>query len=364
MSHNQPHEKSELESLDPLPLEVEQITPEWFASILKLPVTGMKIIKTIHGTASKILCELSYSEELPADVAPRHVCVKGGFVAELRLLGLVSAYHREAEFYYHLAPLLNIRLPKCWYAGTTKDQGLVVLEDLIAANNTFGSTIEAWPVERVSAGLEQLAILHGTTSGPNPLEKYPWAVPHISAIVLNMVSEVEWNKRFAPEAAPPVPESQINRRRIEAAFKTLWKQTPILTTFIHGDCHSGNTYLNSKGEPGFIDWQGPHVGSALHDVAYFLVGALTIEDRRANERALLSHYLETLHAAGGPKLLVEDVWTEYQYQNLHGFVWPLSGPLMQPKEIVDEMSRRHGAAIEDHRSLEILEGLPSYVGLE
>ena len=125
--------------------------------------------------------QLSYSEELPADVAPRHVCVKGGFVAELRLLGLVSAYHREAEFYYHLAPLLNIRLPKCWYAGTIKDQGIVVLEDLIAANNTFGSTIEAWPVQRVSAGLEQLAILHGTTSGPSPLEKYPWGVTtHLS----------------------------------------------------------------------------------------------------------------------------------------------------------------------------------------
>jgi aminoglycoside phosphotransferase (APT) family kinase protein len=219
-------------------------------------------------------------------------------------------------------------------------------------------------VERVGAGLEQLAHLHGKSSGANPMERYPWGVPHIRPIVLNMLSEGEWSKRFAPEAAPPVPEAQTDRVRMKSAFESLWRQTPILTTFIHADCHSGNTFLNEKGEPGFLDWQGPHVGAALHDVAYFLTGALTIENRRANERALVEQYLKALHAAGGPKLTLEEVWKEYQYRQVYGFVWPLSGPLMQPKEIVDEMSRRHGAAIEDHKSLEILEAMADYVKVE
>ncbi|KAF2797578.1 hypothetical protein K505DRAFT_397962 [Melanomma pulvis-pyrius CBS 109.77] len=323
------HEKGELESLTPLPLEIDQMTPEWFASILKLPVIRAKVIEIIHGTASKILYQLSQRRPTSR--------------AALRLPGLVGSYRREAEFYYYLALLLSIRLPKCLYAGTTKDQGLLVLEDLIATHHTFGSPIDTWPLERVGAGLAQLASLHGTTSGTKLMQTYPWAVPQLREIILNMVSEGEWNKRFAPETAPPVPESQMNRPRIEAAFKTLWKQTPVLTTVIHADCHCGNTYLNSRGEPGFLDWQGPPL------------------DRRENERALLSQYLEVLHVAGGPKLTVEDVWKEYQYQHVHGFVWPLSGPLMQPREIVDEMSRRHCTAIEDHKSLEILEGLPNHI---
>jgi hypothetical protein len=129
--------KGKLDSVTPLPLKVEEITPEWIASVLDLPVTSANIVKAIHGTASKILYELEYSDQAPSD-APRRVCVKGGFSAQLRLLGLVTAYRREAEFYYHLAPSLDLRLPKCWYAGTTKDQGLVVVEDLVASNHTFG----------------------------------------------------------------------------------------------------------------------------------------------------------------------------------------------------------------------------------
>jgi hypothetical protein len=37
---------------------------------------------------------------------------------------------------------------------------------------------------------------------------------------------------------------------------------------------------------------------------------------------------------------------------------------MQPKEIVDEMSRRHGAAIEDHKLLELLESFADYKVVE
>jgi hypothetical protein len=121
--------KGEMDSSTPLPLEVEEITPEWFASVLDLPVTSADIVKAIHGTASKILFELKYSDQAPSD-APSRVCVKGGFNAQLRLLGLVTAYRREAEFYYHLAPSLDLRLPKCWYAGTTKDQGLIVVSNI------------------------------------------------------------------------------------------------------------------------------------------------------------------------------------------------------------------------------------------
>lgn len=94
----------------------------------------------------------------------------------------------------------------------------------------------------------------------------------------------------------------------------------------------------------------------MHDVAYFIGGSLSIQDRRTHEKDLLQSYLGTLKHAGGPQLEIEDVWEEYRRQTFHGFAWALAGPLMQSREIVDAMVKRHWAAIVDHKSIELLEG--------
>ncbi|KAK4446097.1 hypothetical protein QBC34DRAFT_411944 [Podospora aff. communis PSN243] len=358
-----------LDSSDALPVIVEEVTPAWFTKIFGRPVKNAELVEAIHGTASKLLYELTYEDEKDATSLPTRVCVKGGFNPALTKLhpALNAVYRREAEFFYHIAPSVPMRLPAAWYCGsdTVTGQGIVVLEDLKAKGCTFGEPVEAWPVERVRAGVEELAILHAKTWGAKE-EDYPWLKEGLSLreVILSMTVESEWAKRFFDEAAKPpsVPDHMTDRLRMVRAFKTLWKTTnPDHIVVAHGDTHIGNTFITAAGEPGFLDWQGLHRNSFLHDVTYFIVGSLTIEDRRASEVELFEHYLAALHKAGGPKFEREAIWDEYRKHHLHGFAWAPTPPTMQPKDRVDTMTARHCAAIVDHKSLELLESLPDYV---
>ncbi|KXX73372.1 hypothetical protein MMYC01_210014 [Madurella mycetomatis] len=360
--------KGALGSAEPLPVTVKEVTAAWFTKILGRPVKAVKVVEEIHGTASKLLYELTYEDNSDATSLPTHVCVKGGFNPDLVKLHptLNAVYRREAEFFYHIAPTVSMLLPPVWYCGsdTVTGQGIVVFDDLKARGYQFGSPLEAWPVERVRTGIEELALLHAKTWGAKQ-EDFPWLKEGLSLreVILSMMVESEWAKRFFDETAkPPVPDYMMDRERMIRAFKTLWattNQEHLCVT--HGDSHIGNTFITPTGKPGFLDWQGLHFNSFLHDVTYFIAGTMTIEDRRANEVELFEHYLATLHNAGGPKLEKEAVWDDYRKHHLHGFAWSLTPPMMQPKDNVDTMTARHCAAIIDHKSLELLESLPNYV---
>jgi hypothetical protein len=349
---------------------VDEVTATWFTKILRRPVKTATIVEALHGTASKLLCELTYEDGNDAASLPTRVCVKGGFNPALTRLhpAMNAVYRREAEFFYHIAPTVPMmRLPPAWYCGsdTVTGQGIVVLDDLKAKGYRFGDPLEAWPVDRVRAGLDELATLHSKTWGAKQ-DDFAWLKEGLDlrGVILSMLVESEWEKRFSDEAVkPPVPDHlTADRERIVRAYKTLWATTnPHHLCVTHGDAHVGNTFVTPAGEPGFLDWQGLHFNSFLHDVTYWIVGALTIEDRRANEVALFEHYLAALQKAGGPKLEKKAVWDEYRKHHLHGFAWALTPPLMQPKEKVDAMTARHVAAILDHNSVELLESLPGYV---
>lgn len=348
-----------MKSSDPLPLTVEELTAPWFTKILGKPVKDAAVVETIHGTASKILIKLTFEDSTNA---PIRVCVKGGFNPALltSLPFMFAVYRLEAEFYYHLAPKIKIPLPPTIYAGTDtiNGQGIVVLGDLKAQGYTFGNPLEPWPVDRVKASVEQLAALHAGTWGKKA-EDIPWASETVSLrdAIVGLLTPEEWDKRFAPDARPPVPDYMEDRDRIAATFQALWKSETKLNCLVHGDAHIGNTFISPAGEPGFLDWQVIHAGSAFHDVAYFIIGSLSIEDRRNHEKELVQSYLDTLNSVGGPKLQLDEVWGEYRRQTFHGFAWALAGPMMQSREIVDAMTERHCAAIVDNKSIELLEGL-------
>jgi len=373
-----------------LPVEVDQVTAEWASKALGHPVKELTLKQAMHGTASKLLYKVTYEDEDSTDnsARPSDICVKGGFNPQLVALhpALTAVYRREADFYARMAPelaALGMRLPKSWYNGVVPDrsdgQGIVVVDDLTASGNTFGDPLEPWPVDRVRKGVEQLAIMHAATWGADPAE-YAWLIRDHEAsasepddkgtdlreVILGLMSPPAWEVRFGP-GHPPVPPHMMDRERMVRAFKTLWfdktkaGRDALMRCVVHGDSHIGNTYVTPDGEPAFLDWQAPHVHSALHDVAYFIIGSLTVDDRRANEVSLFEHYLDTLHAKGGPRFGMEEVWDDYRRHVFHGFAWSLTPPMMQPQDKVDAMTVRHCAAIVDHGTLELLEASEGYV---
>jgi len=274
----------------------------------------------------------------------------------------------------YVAPLVPaVRLPRAWYCGsdTLHGQGIVILDDLKCTGCTFGNPLQPWPVARVRAGVEQLAALHAGTWAPKTTAAneddergegkcFPWLAggSTFPAMVLVLLEPEPWARRYAEGERPPsVPDAMLDRARMRAAFLKLWAVSdPRYRCLVHGDAHLGNTYVTAEGAPGFLDWQGLAVGSVFDDVSYFIAGALTVADRRAHEVGLVEHYLDTLAALGGPRLAREEVWDEYRRHAMHGFMWALTDPRMQPNEVVFAMVERYTAAMVDHGTLELLEG--------
>ena len=63
-----------------------------------------------------------------------------------------------------------------------------------------------------------------------------------------------------------------------------------------------------------VDWQTLGLGPAMRDAAYFIGGALPVEERRAHEESLLRAYHDELLAQGVAGFSWEQCWEEYRRQ--------------------------------------------------
>jgi hypothetical protein len=99
------------------------------------------------------------------------------------------------------------------------------------------------------------------------------------------------------------------------------------------------------------------------DFAYAMMGALTVEDRRAWERDLLTRYLEQLAAAGGDAPSFDQAWLDYRQQVFHGLIFWLytigAGklqPEMQPLKVSEANVERMAHAVIDLDSFDAFGG--------
>ncbi|KAI2464464.1 kinase-like domain-containing protein [Annulohypoxylon bovei var. microspora] len=346
-----------------LPTVPEEVTASWLAEVLGTKIKSIDVKKVMPGTASKICVTVEYEDADSDKTTPRptDLCIKGGFNPAFlkQLPWVVMIYQREVEFFNRVAPSLDhMELPKSWWAGKTAKQGIVIMDDLSSQGCEFGTTTEVWPVSRVRAGLEQLAALHAKTWNVKP-EDYPWLTSDYDQALLTLMKT--YDVVVKSDGRPTIPEYMKDQERVTAVLKKHYgSRNPKFRCLLHGDAHTGNTYLD-KGAPRFLDWQMIHIGSAFHDVSYFIVGALSIEDRRAHEWELVDHYLATLAKLGAPTFSNkdEDVRTEHKKSFLVGIGWIMCPYEMQPKECVHAMAVRYAAAIDDHKVLELVESLPA-----
>jgi aminoglycoside phosphotransferase (APT) family kinase protein len=140
-----------------------------------------------------------------------------------------------------------------------------------------------------------------------------------------------------------------DRERILSGLRAQWaKSLEIPQCFSHGDAHLGNMYFEPDGAPGFLDWQAWQEGPYMHDVAYSIIGNLTVEDRRAHEKELLAGYLAALTAEGITNVPERaEAWEAYRRHAMHGFMWAFTPVEMQPEEIVTAEGERFGIAVSD-----------------
>jgi hypothetical protein len=314
---------------EPLPRHLEDVTREWLERTLRqrhpeLAIRALNIVQIVNGHTTKMRVELDLNAAGIALGIPARLCLKANWSEGFDSGNICEL---EARFYRELRATLSIPAPRAYYAswdGT--GQGLVVMEDLVADGGIFGHTTQHLGVDGVARVLENLAQLHGMLWDDPRLTALDW-LPASMATPIDfdqlriLYGLVERNLAKPEFAAIAPPWLMADPQRFVRAFDALSsyerKQGPA-RCLLHGDAHIGNSYVRANGDWIWIDWQLVRKGRPWRDVCYFMIGALTIEERRRNERDLLAHYLECLSANATNTPLLEEFWQHYRHWALYG----------------------------------------------
>jgi len=349
--------------MDRLPTQLDQITPAWLTAALSerspgTRVAAVDIESVIWGTATKVFLRLGF-ETRPSGGPPESVCLKGGFNDDMRAVAGLG-YQVESRFYADVAPSLGDSVPTCWYSGHSEaaNQGLVIIDDLRAVDAVFGAPFSCPSVDVVASTLESMAGWHGRTWNRAGSGSVGWLT--VGSRLFRPVAESfldpdYWAEYMTRPQTSTFDDALRDRNRVGRAIHRLWQcDDQEALSVSHGDPHVGNTYSLGDGMLRFLDWQTTCLAPWSDDVAYFVAGALGVEERRKHETDLLSHYLRALIATGAPAPAFDDAWLAYRRHHLHGLMFALCPPEMQPAEVCTLMGDRYANAAIDHDTLACL----------
>jgi hypothetical protein len=272
-------------------------------------VTGVELVEAKGlaqqvSTAGRARLRLTYgpgSEPLPRDVIVKMVIGEAGVDGAL--------YETEVQIYRDVLPDLDIPQIACLGAAyeDATERLVLVLEDLTAKKPFFPLSIDK-PLtpERVAGQLSILAKLHARYWNSLDLDSMnDWLgtllkgrqFDFLEAICVPAITQMMEESTYRADIVTRTgwtPEQLWNGVKSTHAYHA--KVQP--RTLVHGDTGAHNTYHLPGGEFGFYDWQLSASGCWAHDVHYNIIESLSIADRRANERALVQHYIEELAKNG------------------------------------------------------------------
>lgn len=231
-------------------------------------------------------------------------------------------YEREVGFYREVAHTVAIRTPVCHFAEYDPEDGAfaLLMEDLAPARQ--GNQLTGCDLADARLAMEQAAALHG------PRWNDPTLADHAFLIQAGAASSVidvfpaciaEFHRRYDGMLEPEY--MAVCDRYADLVARRLPPATPRNTTLTHGDFRLDNMLFDAKGGATplvTLDWQSPAIGVGAVDVAYFMGMALPIELRRANERALLEHYLDALRSYGVRDYSFDELYDDYRRTLLLG----------------------------------------------
>jgi len=275
---------------------------------------------------------------------------------------------RESKFYTTVRPQLYLELPHCYQ--TTVDNNtyaaLHLLEDLVESKGAiFPDYRDYIDSEKAEQMVDLLATLHGTFYGSSQLEnELKWS-PHFERVYRAMAARLNiahYTEVAFDACAELIPEALMRRKKEvwPATMKATSVHSQLPRTIIHCDVHIGNWYITDKGLMGLTDWQVCSQGHGSRDLAYALSAALTTEDRRLWERALVERYFDKLSSLCDQPVRFDEHWDLYRQQMCAALgMWTITLrhsdhlPNMQEDEMSRAMIQRMTTAMDDLGTLDV-----------
>ncbi|HLM17757.1 MAG TPA: phosphotransferase [Acidimicrobiia bacterium] len=294
-----------------LPVDAADLSPAFLSDALGTDVTAVELLDHSFATNQRARVGLTYATD---GAGPPSLFVKLAPVDPVHreMIGATGMGEREAQFYSDVAPTVNVVVPGCAFAASEGDRFVLLLEDLSVRGSLFASNGE-WGItaDAAAGALEDLAVFHARFEQAD--ERYrvaPWLAaprPSMSEATSGLMRWVlDENAGKLSDDYSTIGELYVEHH---AWFDEIWHAGP--ATYIHGDTHIGNVYLDGD-RVGFLDWGLSRTSTHLRDVSYFLTMSVDVEERRAHQRELLQGYLDALRAAGGVDISYDDAWAAHR----------------------------------------------------
>lgn len=202
-------------------------------------------------------------------------------------------YEKEARVYELLSEQPELPVPTLLgsYAGHVDGVRVVVLEDMSPAKPDNHQ--EFAEVSDVAMVLEQIAEIHALFWRD---ARVPVVKPEEMEAFGRRAIDENWDaftKMFGGRLGSNLETFERLRPALGRAVRHA-KSEP--ATLVHNDLHRDNILFTTG--PGrrstIIDWQTGSSGLGAWDVSNFVINSLSVEERRSNERKLLSVYFDRL----------------------------------------------------------------------
>ncbi len=354
-----------------VPLDRSALTPAVLTAALTtehpdVEVRSVRDLGHTDGTTSRTRVELDYGGDGGAGL-PRTMFVKmtPGFSHRVLLTG-IGAIEGEVRFYRDLHPRIPANVPEVFHVAHDRAGArfILLLEDLAGEGARFGIATEPLDENEAKAVLEGMARYHAPLwASPTLDAEFSWLPTPSRGPFRDFYKVVPMPLRKGLERAGDLVPSELAdaSAMLDAYWRLQRADDEAPSTLLHGDPHLGNLYFETDGTPGFLDWQLVRRGNWAHDVGYFIVSALEVEDRRRLERELLAHYLECLRREGVDAPDEDEAFECYRLQPAHGlpmWVGTLALGDYQAEEVCRLDVERFAAAAADLDTFDALRRWP------
>lgn len=277
-----------------------------------------------------------------------------------------AMYDIESNFYRLIRPQLTLEAPEVYgalYDPRTR-QFAVLMEDLTIKGARFPNALESLPLATVQSTLDTMARMHavywndpqlGTHLNWVPNRMQGGMFPVFDGIGFDLIRYQVDHHPFKQDIIAPLNKS------VRQLWQSMWRSQHLLQqgpqTLLHGDTHVGNTYVLPNGEGGLLDFQLLVKGNPIIDVNYYLTTALSTEQRRDHEKALINAYLQRLHSLGVRSVPDFDAaWRDYRLASLWGLVigWLITPPVNYGEAITAANLKRLTAGVADLKPFELI----------
>ncbi len=366
----------------PIPATPDSISPDWLtralrqagvldrAEVVAIDAKPVAAGSGFVGQAAGL--KIAYSAQEASAPATVFVKLSSSDPVVRQQRQRIGLYETEAGFYRDVAPLpgFPMRVPRSYLNLYDKSvsASLLLLEDL--GQVEFGDNLTGCSATDAEIAVRQLGLLHAYFWESSSLKELSWlcALTDEAQARAGMYQAIlpRFERRCADFLMPSLREAAQRFAPVLPKYFQQCSNGP--QTLTHGDFRADNlafTHTSESRGVTVFDWQVARRSRGPRDLAYFLSGSVSVEQRRAMEESLLDLYYETLKVNGVEGYSTRDLHCDVQV----GLGAPLAtlviaGGMLdfsskRGTDLLKRLCERLDAALDDHQFASYLDRLAS-----